>query len=171
MIYPNIRGSTGYGKAFLKLDDGFRRDDANKDIGALLDWIAQEPGLDAGRVMVEGSSYGGYVALSVAARYPSSVSAALSYVGLTNLVTFTEGESTLAVDEQRREFGSERDPKMREYLKSIAPSNNADKIKKPVFMILGENDQRVSVAEARQFVSSVSRNGAVCRLKEDVWGT
>ena len=160
MIYPNIRGSTGYGKTFLKLDNGFSRDHADKDIGALLDWIAQEPGLDAERVMVQGSSYGGYVALSVAARYPSRVSGAVSYVGLTNLVTFLEGESTLAVDEQRREFGSEKDPKMRQYLESIAPSNNADKIKTPVFIILGENDQRASVREARQFVTRVSRGGA-----------
>ena len=160
MIYPNIRGSSGYGKAFLKMDDGFRRDDANKDIGALLDWIKQQPGLDAGRVMVQGGSYGGYVALSVAAKYPSRVLAALSFAGLTNLVTFMEGESTLAVDEHRREYGNEQDIKMRTYLESIAPSNTAARIKKPVFIIIGENDPRVSVREARQFLTTVSRNGA-----------
>jgi dipeptidyl aminopeptidase/acylaminoacyl peptidase len=107
LIHPNIRGSLGYGKEFLRLDDGVLRDNANRDVGAILDWISSQPDLDADRVMVEGGSHGGYVALSVAWEYPKKVAAALSYVGLANLATFMERDSTYEVEEWRREYGDE----------------------------------------------------------------
>jgi dipeptidyl aminopeptidase/acylaminoacyl peptidase len=122
-IYPNVRGSSGYGKTFLALDNGLRREDAVKDIGALLDWIKTRPDLDADRVLVVGASYGGYLALSAAYAYPSRISGAISESGMTNLAGFVEHTEGWRRDIQRAEFGDERDPKIKQYLERIAPLN------------------------------------------------
>lgn len=158
-VYPNIRGSTGYGKTFLKLDNGSKREDAIKDIGALLDWIKTQPTLDSDRVLVTGVSYGGYVALSVAANYADRIRAAESISGPTNLVTFNEHTEDWRRDRRREEYGDERDPKMREFLNQIAPLNNASKIKKPLMIVQGENDVRVPPSEANQIVAAVKKTG------------
>lgn len=158
-IYPNVRGSTGYGKTFLKLDNGFKREDAIKDIGALLDWIKTQPYLDADRVLVTGYSYGGYVALSVAANYADRIRAAESVSGPSNLVTFNERTEEWRRDRRREEYGDERDPKMREFLNRIAPLNNVSKIKKPLMIVQGENDARVPASEANQIVSALKKTG------------
>jgi len=158
-IYPNVRGSTGYGKTFLKLDNGFKREDATKDIGALLDWIKAQPTLDSERVLVTGVSYGGYVALSVAANYADRIRAAESISGPTNLVTFNEHTEDWRRDRRREEYGDERDPKMREFLNRIAPSNNVGKIKKPIMIVQGENDARVPASEANQIVAALKKAG------------
>ena len=158
-IYPNVRGSTGYGKTFLKLDNGFKREDATKDIGALLDWIKAQPTLDSERVLVTGVSYGGYVALSVAANYADRIQAAESISGPSNLVTFNEHTEDWRRDRRREEYGDERDPKMREFLNRIAPLNNASKIKKPLMIVQGENDARVPASEANQIVAALKKTG------------
>ena len=158
-IYPNVRGSTGYGKTFLKLDNGFKREDATKDIGALLDWIKAQPTLDSERVLVTGVSYGGYVALSVAANYADRIRAAESISGPTNLVTFNEHTEDWRRDRRREEYGDERDPKMREFLNRIAPSNNVGKIKKAIMIVQGENDVRVPASEANQIVAALKKAG------------
>ena len=158
-IYPNIRGSNGYGKTFLRLDDGYKREDAIKDIGSLLDWIKLQPYLDADRVLVTGSSYGGYVALSVAANYSDRVRAAQSISGQTDLVTFIEHTEDWRRDLRREEYGDERDPKMREFLNRIAPLNNIRKIKKPLMIVQGENDPRVRASEAEQMVQAIKKTG------------
>jgi dipeptidyl aminopeptidase/acylaminoacyl peptidase len=158
-IYPNVRGSTGYGKTFLKLDNGDKRLDAIKDIQTLVDWIKTQPSLDANRIMVRGWSYGGYVALSVAANYSDRISAAQSVSGPTNLATYIERTEAWRRDRRREEYGDERDPKMRAFLEQIAPLNNASKIKKPLMIVQGENDVRVRAAEADQIVQAVKKNG------------
>lgn len=158
-VYPNVRGSTGYGKTFLKSDNGFKREDAIKDIGALLDWIKAQPALDADRVLVTGVSYGGYVALSVAANYSDRIRAAESISGPTNLVTFNEHTEEWRRDRRREEYGDERDPKMREFLNRVSPLNNAGKIKKPLMIVQGENDARVPASEADQIVAAVKKSG------------
>src|SRR6266540_1506868 len=158
-IYPNVRGSTGYGKSFLKLDNGFERQAAIKDIGALLDWIKTQPNLDADRIMVTGWSYGGYVALSVATNYSDRIRAAQSVSGPTNLATYIERTEAWRRDRRREEYGDERDPKMRAFLEQIAPLNNAGKIKKPLMIVQGENDARVRASEADQMVQAVKKNG------------
>ena len=158
-IYPNVRGSTGYGKTFLKLDNGYKREDATKDIGALLDWIKAQPTLDSERVLVTGVSYGGYVALSVAAHYADRIRAAESISGPTNLVTFNEHTEDWRRDRRREEYGDETDPKMREFLNRIAPSNNVGKIKKPIMIVQGENDARVPASEANQIVAALKKAG------------
>jgi dipeptidyl aminopeptidase/acylaminoacyl peptidase len=153
-IYPNVRGSSGYGKAFLHLDDGLRREDAVKDVGALLDWIKTQPYLDADRVLVEGASYGGYLALSSAYIYSDRIKAAISDSGITNLVSCAEHTDAWRRDIDRAEFGDERDPKIRTFMDRTAPLNNAEKIKKPLLIFQGQNDPRVPVSEAASLVGA-----------------
>jgi dipeptidyl aminopeptidase/acylaminoacyl peptidase len=157
-IYPNVRGSTGYGKAFLNLDNGFKREDSVKDLGALLDWIKTQPYLDSTRVMLTGASYGGFMALSVGATFSDRISATQSIVGPSNLVTFLENTEGWRRDVRRAEYGDERDSKMREFLERIAPLSNAQKIKKPLFIVQGMNDPRVNTSEAEQIISAVKKN-------------
>jgi dipeptidyl aminopeptidase/acylaminoacyl peptidase len=158
-IYPNVRGSTGYGKTFLKLDNTYKREDAVKDIGTLLDWIKTQSYLDSDRVLVTGVSYGGYLALSVAANYSDRIRATESVSGQSNLVTFNEHTEEWRRDRRREEYGDERDAKMREFLNRIAPLNNVTKIKKPLMIVQGENDARVPQNEADQIVAALKKTG------------
>jgi dipeptidyl aminopeptidase/acylaminoacyl peptidase len=158
LLFPNVRGSTGYGKTFLKLDNGFLREDSVKDIGALLEWIATQPDLDASRIMVTGGSYGGYMSLAVATNYSDRIRAAIDIVGISNFVTFLERTEGYRRDLRRVEYGDERDPKMREFLLKISPLNNAGNIKKPLFVVHGQNDPRVPLNEAEQIVATVRKN-------------
>ncbi len=160
MIYPNIRGSSGYGKTFLKLDNGFQREDSYKDIGALLDWIKTQPRLDSSRVMVTGGSYGGHMSFVIATLYNDKIRASLPVVGMSNLVSFLERTESYRRDLRRVEYGDERDPKMREFMMRIAPLNNATKITKPIFIVQGGNDPRVPLNEAEQMVKTVRTNNS-----------
>lgn len=159
LIFPNVRGSSGYGKTFLKLDNGFLREDSVKDIGALLDWIKTQPDLDSDRILVTGGSYGGYMSLAVSVYYSDRIRAAINIVGISNFVTFLERTESYRRDLRRVEYGDERDPKMREFQLRISPLNQAEKIKKPLFVIHGKNDPRVPLAEAEQIVSTVRQQG------------
>jgi dipeptidyl aminopeptidase/acylaminoacyl peptidase len=155
ILLPNVRGSEGYGKTFLQLDNGFNRDHSYKDIATLCDWIKEQPLLDGNRILVTGGSYGGIATLAVATFYSDKIRCALSVVGASNLVTFLENTADYRRDLRRVEYGDERDPKMREYLNSIAPMNHAEKIKKPLFIVQGLNDPRVPASEADQMVKKL----------------
>jgi dipeptidyl aminopeptidase/acylaminoacyl peptidase len=159
VLVPNVRGSSGYGKTYLTLDNGFKREESVKDIGALLDWIAQQPELDATRVGVTGGSYGGYMTLATLCTYNDRIRAAVDVVGISNFVTFLESTSEYRRDLRRVEYGDERDPKMREFLMKISPMTNAAKITKPLFVIQGQNDPRVPATESKQMVETVRKNG------------
>lgn len=159
IIYPNVRGSTGYGKSFVKLDNGFLREDSYKDISALLDWIKTRPDLDAERIMITGGSYGGHMTLAISTLYSDRIKCAIEIVGMSNLVTFLENTSGYRQDLRRVEYGDERDPKMREFLLKIAPISSAEKIKKPLFIIQGANDPRVPVSEAEQMLATLKKIG------------
>ena len=159
VIQPNVRGSTGYGKTFTKLDNGFLRQDSYKDIASLLDWIKTQPDLDANRIMVNGGSYGGNMTLAIATFYADRIRCALDAFGPSNFVTFLENTSAYRRDLRRVEYGDERDPKMRDFLNGIAPMNNADKIVNPLLVVAGGNDPRVPVSESEQIVKSVRKNG------------
>ena len=159
VIFPNVRGSTGYGKSFLKLDNGFQREDTYKDIGALIDWIKQNPELDGNSIMVTGGSYGGHMTWNVATRYDDEICCQLPVVGMTNLVTFLEHTEPYRRDLRRVEYGDERDPKMREFMERIAPMNNWQKITKPTFVVAGQNDPRVPVSESQQMVEKLRGSG------------
>jgi dipeptidyl aminopeptidase/acylaminoacyl peptidase len=158
ILYPNVRGSSGYGKTFLQLDNGFKREDTYKDIGTLLDWVGTQSRLDARRVMVTGGSYGGHMAFAVATLYDDKIRAALPVVGISNLVSFLERTESYRRDLRRAEYGDERDPKMREFMLRIAPLNNATKITKPMFVVQGGNDPRVPLNEAEQMVTTIRQN-------------
>jgi dipeptidyl aminopeptidase/acylaminoacyl peptidase len=158
-IYPNVRGSSGYGKTFLNLDNGLKREGAVRDIGALLDWIKTQPDLDAERVMVQGSSYGGYVALSAATSFGDRIRGAISDSGIANLMTTIENTEEWRRSIQRSEFGDERDPKIRAFMEKTAPLNNIQKIKSPLLIIQGKNDPRVPVSEAEAIVQTAKKAG------------
>ncbi len=159
VVVPNVRGSAGYGKTYLTLDNGFKREDSVRDIGALLDWIATEPSLDQDRVAVFGGSYGGYMVLASAVHYSDRLKAAVDIVGISSFVTFLENTQDYRRDLRRVEYGDERDPKMRAHLEKISPLNNAEKIKVPMFVVQGQNDPRVPVTEAEQVVKALRDNG------------
>jgi dipeptidyl aminopeptidase/acylaminoacyl peptidase len=159
ILYPNVRGSTGYGKTFMKLDNGYLRVDSYKDISALLDWVKSQPDLDADRIMITGGSYGGHMTLAISTLYSDRIRCAIEIVGMSNLVTFLENTSGYRQDLRRVEYGDERDPKMREFLLKIAPISSADKIKKPLFIIQGANDPRVPVSEAEQMLATLKKIG------------
>jgi dipeptidyl aminopeptidase/acylaminoacyl peptidase len=159
IIFPNVRGSTGYGKTFQKLDNGFLREGSYKDINSLMDWIQTQPDLDSGKVMITGGSYGGFMTLAVATNYNDRICCSVDVVGPSNLVTFLEHTSGYRKDLRRVEYGDERDPKMREFLESIAPANKAKNITKPLFVIAGQNDPRVPASESAQMVAVVRKNG------------
>jgi dipeptidyl aminopeptidase/acylaminoacyl peptidase len=159
LVLPNVRGSTGYGKTFVKLDNGMKREDSVKDIGALLDWIPRQPNLDASRIMVMGGSYGGYMTLATATNYNDRIRCAIDIVGISNFNTFLKNTESYRRDLRRAEYGDERDPAMKEFFERIAPLNNAEKIGKPLFVVQGGNDPRVPLSEAEQMVERVTKNG------------
>jgi dipeptidyl aminopeptidase/acylaminoacyl peptidase len=159
LIYPNVRGSTGYGKTFTMLDNGFKREDTYKDINALFDWIGARPDLDAERIAVTGGSYGGHMTLAVSTFYSNRIRCSVDIVGMSNLVTFLEHTEAYRRDLRRVEYGDEREPKMREFLERIAPMNNIEKIKKPMFVIAGKNDPRVPVSESQQIADALKKQG------------
>jgi dipeptidyl aminopeptidase/acylaminoacyl peptidase len=159
LVVPNVRGSTGYGKSFVKLDNGFLREDSYKDINSLFDWIATRRDLDASRVAVTGGSYGGHMTLAVSTFYSDRIRCSVDIVGMSNLVTFLEHTEGYRRDLRRVEYGDERDPKMREFLERIAPMNNIDKIKKPMMVVAGKNDPRVPVSESDQIVAALKKQG------------
>lgn len=160
ILYPNVRGSSGYGKTFVAMDNGFKREDSVKDIGALLDWIATQPDLDADRIMVTGGSYGGFMTLACATHYNDRLRCSLDVVGISHFGTFLKNTESYRRDLRRVEYGDERDPKMSSFFEEISPLNNAGKIQKPLFVVQGGNDPRVPLSEAEQIVARVKQNGS-----------
>jgi len=159
VLVPNVRGSTGYGRDYHMLDDGFKREDSVKDIGALLDWVGTQKELDAKRVAVYGGSYGGYMVLACLTHFPGRIKAGVDIVGIANFVTFLEKTAPYRVDLRRVEYGDERDPKMLEFLKKVSPLANADKITSALYVQHGANDPRVPAYEAEQIVKGMRDRG------------
>jgi dipeptidyl aminopeptidase/acylaminoacyl peptidase len=159
VIRPNVRGSAGYGKHYMSLDNGFKREDSVKDIGTLLDWIATQPDLDENRVAVFGGSYGGYMVLASAVHFSDRLAAAVDVVGISNFVTFLENTQAYRRDSRRAEYGDERDPAMREHLQKISPLTDVEKINVPMLVVQGQNDPRVPVTEAIQIVDALREHG------------
>ncbi|MBS0204593.1 MAG: prolyl oligopeptidase family serine peptidase [Planctomycetes bacterium] len=155
VICPNVRGSAGYGKTYLQLDNAEKREDSVKDIGALLDWIGQQPELDAQRVAVAGGSYGGYMVLASLTNFGDRIKAGIDVVGIASFVTFLERTAAYRVDLRRAEYGDERDPQMKAVFERISPLNNAEKIRAALLVIHGRNDPRVPFFEAEQIAAKV----------------
>jgi dipeptidyl aminopeptidase/acylaminoacyl peptidase len=158
LLFPNVRGSSGYGKTFLKLDDGDKREDSYKDAESLYRWLKTQPEIDGERIMVTGGSYGGHMTLVSATQHSSLIRCALAVVGMSNLVTFLENTEGYRRDLRRVEYGDERSPKMREFLNRIAPLNLAKNVTKPLFIVQGQNDPRVPASEAEQMIRTVKQN-------------
>jgi dipeptidyl aminopeptidase/acylaminoacyl peptidase len=159
IVYPNVRGTVGFGKAFLASDNGRQREDAVKDIGALLDWIAQQPSLDKNRVMVTGASYGGFMTYAVAAKYSDRVRCAHAALAISNFVTYMETTEPVRLPNRRSEYGDERDPEMRDFLLQISPITQASGIRVPLYIAHGAKDTRVPVAQAHEMAKAVRANG------------
>jgi dipeptidyl aminopeptidase/acylaminoacyl peptidase len=161
IVYPNVRGSSGYGKMYLTLDNGFKREDTVRDIGTIIDWIKRDPDLDADRIAVIGGSYGGYMSLACMTHYSDQLRAGIDVVGISNFITFLENTQDYRRDLRRVEYGDERDPAMRQFLERISPVTNVRKIKKPLFVVQGKNDPRVPVTESEQMVKAIRDNGGL----------
>ncbi|MBI3715143.1 MAG: S9 family peptidase [Betaproteobacteria bacterium] len=163
LIYPNVRGSSGFGKSFLAMDNGIKREDSVKDIGALFDWIASQENLDAAKVLVKGGSYGGYMSLAVSTLFADRIAGAIDVVGISDFVTFLTNTESYRRDLRRAEYGDERDPDIRAFFDRISPLKNAAKVTKPLFIIQGKNDPRVPYTEAVQMVEQLKKQ------KTPVW--
>jgi len=158
LLVPNVRGSSGYGKTYLSLDNAARREDSVKDIGALLDWIAKQPELDASRVGVQGGSYGGYMVLASLMHYSDRIRAGVDIVGISDFTTFLTNTESYRRDLRRAEYGDERTPEMRKVFAEISPARHADRIRSRLFVAQGKNDPRVPYTEAEQIVKAVRGN-------------
>jgi dipeptidyl aminopeptidase/acylaminoacyl peptidase len=159
VVAPNVRGSSGYGKTFLALDNGVLREDAVRDIGSLLVWIGVQPQFDRERVGVMGGSYGGYMALASLIAYGERLRGGIDVVGISNFVTFLHNTAAYRRDLRRAEYGDERDTGMRVFLDRISPLTNARRIRKPLLVVAGANDPRVPVSESEQLVWGVRAAG------------
>ena len=159
IVFPNVRGSFGFGTTFEKLDDGTKRDDAVKDIGALLDWIGSSKTLDASRVMVTGASYGGYMTYAVAERYPDRIRCAFAAAAISDFVSYIEGTEPGRQQDRRAEYGDERDPAARASLIRMSPVTNVKKLKVPLMIAHGRKDARVPIAQAETMFQAARGNG------------
>ena len=159
VVLTNVRGSDGYGTRYLNLDNGPKREDSVKDIGALLDWIATQPNLDKDKVAVYGQSYGGYMSLAVMTHYSDRLVGGVERYGISDFITFLNNTEAYRRDNRRAEYGDERDPAMREVFKRINPLANVANIKKPMLVMQGANDPRVPKSESDQVVAGIRANG------------
>jgi dipeptidyl aminopeptidase/acylaminoacyl peptidase len=159
LLCPNPRGSTGYGRTFLSLDDGLSRENAVADIGDFLNWAARQPDLDPNRIAVYGASYGGFLALSSLIHHRDRLRCGISVAGIANFASFLEGTSEYRRDLRRAEYGDERDPAMAEFLNRISPLTQVTAIRAPVLIAQGARDPRVPNRESEQFVQALRRQG------------
>ena len=159
ICYPNVRGSDGYGKTFLTLDNGFKREDSVRDIAAFLDFIGRDAALDAERIAVMGGSYGGYMSLACLTHYSDRLRCGVDVVGISSFLTFLKNTQDYRRDLRRVEYGDEREPAMAEFLQRVSPLTSVEKIRKPLFVVQGQNDPRVPVTEAEQMVKAVRERG------------
>jgi dipeptidyl aminopeptidase/acylaminoacyl peptidase len=159
ILAPNVRGSWGFGKAFGRLDDGIKREDSVKDIGALLDWIETQPALDKDRVMVTGVSYGGYMTYAVAELYSPRLRGAIAGAAISDFISYFQGTDPTRPEDRRAEYGDERVPEIREFLTRISPVTQVAKLRIPLLIVHGANDTRVPVAQAEEMARLVRANG------------
>ena len=163
VIAPNVRGSSGYGKTYLSLDNGMLRDDAVKDLGALIVWLGLQANFDAKHVVVAGGSYGGYLALAGLVNYSDRLVGGVDLAGIGDFLSFLTNTAPYRQAQRRAEYGDEREPEMRAYLRRISPLTNSDRILRPLLVVHGRNDPRVPASEADQVVNRLRGRGS------DVW--
>jgi dipeptidyl aminopeptidase/acylaminoacyl peptidase len=159
VVAPNVRGSSGYGKTYLALDNGVLREDAVKDVGALLVWLGLQKAYDPKRVVVSGGSYGGYLALATLVNFSDRLRGGVDLAGISDFVSFLSNTAPYRQNQRRAEYGDERDPDMRAFLRRISPLTNAERISRPLLVVQGRNDPRVPASEADQIVNRVRAKG------------
>jgi dipeptidyl aminopeptidase/acylaminoacyl peptidase len=159
VIAPNVRGSSGYGKSYMALDNGVLREDAVKDVGAMLVWIGLQSGFDAKHVVVAGGSYGGYLTLATLVNYSDRLRGGVDVAGIADFVSFLSNTAPYRQNQRRAEYGDERDLEMRSFLRRISPLTNADRITVPLLVVHGKNDPRVPLSEAEQIVNKLRAKG------------
>jgi dipeptidyl aminopeptidase/acylaminoacyl peptidase len=159
VVAPNVRGSSGYGKTYLALDNGMLREDAVKDVGALLVWLGLQPAFDAKHVVVSGESYGGYLTLATLVNFGERLRGGVDLAGIPDFVSYLTNAAPYAQGQRRAEYGDERDPDMRAFLRRISPLTNAERITRPLLIVQGRNDPRVPVNEAEQMVYRLRNKG------------
>ena len=157
LFEPNVRGSTGYGRAYTHLDDVEKRMDSVRDLRAGAEWLTDHPAVDPDRLVAWGGSYGGFMVLSALTEYPDLWAAGVDVVGIANFVTFLENTGSWRQEHREAEYGSLEED--REFLEAISPMNSADNIAAPLFVLHGENDPRVPVGEAEQIAEEVAAQG------------
>jgi dipeptidyl aminopeptidase/acylaminoacyl peptidase len=160
VFYPNVRGSTGYGKTFVSLDNGpFKREDSVRDMEALIDAVRADPAVDRAKIGLSGGSYGGYMCYAAAVQLKDKLTATQCTVAISNFVSFLENTNPYRQDLRRVEYGDERDPVQRAKLTEISPLTRVAEIEKPMFVITGANDPRVPKSEADQMVAAIRAGG------------
>ena len=159
VVAPNVRGSSGYGKTYLALDNGVLREDAVKDVGALLVWLGLQKAYDPKRVVVSGGSYGGYLALATLVNFSDRLRGGVDLAGISDFVSFLSNTAPYRQNQRRAEYGDERDPDMRAFLRRISPLTNAERISRPLLVVQGRNDPRVPASEADQIVNRIRAKG------------
>ena len=160
VFLPNVRGSTGYGKTFVSLDNGpFKREDSVKDMAALIDAVRKDAAVDPAKVGLTGGSYGGYMCYAAAVQLKDKLTATQCTVAISNFVSFLENTNPYRQDLRRVEYGDERVPDQRAKLTEISPLTRVGEITKPMFVITGANDPRVPKSEADQMVAAIRANG------------
>ncbi|SFF94928.1 Dipeptidyl aminopeptidase/acylaminoacyl peptidase [Halopelagius inordinatus] len=159
---PNVRGSAGYGKAYGHLDDVENWMDSVADVKAAVEWLYDHPAVDPDRLVAMGGSYGGFMVLAAMTEYPDLWAAGVDIVGIANFVTFLENTGEWRRELREAEYGSLAED--REFLESISPLNNVERIRAPLFVLHGENDPRVPVSEAHQLVAEAEDHVPVREL-------
>jgi dipeptidyl aminopeptidase/acylaminoacyl peptidase len=166
VVAPNVRGSSGYGKSYMALDNETLREDAVKDVGALLVWLGLQSGFDTKRIVVSGAAYGGYLALATMVNFGERLRGGVDVAGMSDFVGFLTNSAPYRQDQRRAEYGDERDPDMRAFLRRISPLTNADRIQRPILVVHGKNDPQVPLGESEQMVNRVrSKGGTVWYLQ------
>ena len=162
VVAPNVRGSSGYGKTYMGLDDVRLRMDSVRDLDAVGRWVADSDDLDGSRMALFGGSYGGFMVLAGLATSPDLWAAGVDIVGIANFVTFLENTGDYRRALREAEYGSLADD--REFLESISPTSMVDSIVAPLLVIHGANDPRVPLGEATQIVDRLTELGRTVDL-------
>jgi dipeptidyl aminopeptidase/acylaminoacyl peptidase len=159
VVAPNVRGSAGYGREYVKMDNGLNRMKSVEDIGKILDWVKGQTDLDEERVVVYGGSYGGFMVLASMIAYGERLAGGVDIVGISDFATFLENTKGYRRELRRAEYGDERDPEVEAFFAEISPLRNAEEITKPLFVVQGKNDPRVPESEAEQILEAVRSHG------------